>query len=231
MSQITSLTCWQAPTTEFTERKSSMSKRIPFPYIYRVKSRADMQAGARGNHKCGMIDIRDDQGAPVLAQEIMEEDFLMVRCHIPNAIAGAALGAYAAKASGGVIGSGASAVAFEPWQMLAFCVPVGIAAALVFGYLFWRTVIGPITGWHRLMEYRGHMATFWMQTRLRLRLSQLDHIARDLSHYDQFKGMSLEEIEAGLDAQSLWAMNWIDANREFVEAKADALGLRGVDDA
>jgi hypothetical protein len=202
-----------------------MSKRIPFPYLYRVKSKADMQAGARGNHKWGMIDIRDDQSAPVLAQEIMEEDFLTVRCHIPNAIAGAALGAYAANASGGVIGSGASAVAFELWQMLAFCIPIGIAAAVIFGYLFWRTVIGPITGWHRLMEYRGHMVTWQFGKGDTLR-----QITRSLSYYPQFKGMSVEEILSGLKSQYHWSEEWIDANREFVEAKADALGLKGADD-
>ena len=180
-----------------------MSKRIPFPYWYSVKPRADMQGGARGNHKWGMIDIRDDQGVGVLAEEIMEEDYLMVRCHIPNAIIGAALGAYV----DGAFGAG-----------------IGVFAAVIFGYLLFRTVIGPITGWHRQMEYRGRMVSYVLGHRF------LGDIVNDLAYYSQFEGLGPEDVNQGLLREYDWALAWAEANRDFVEAKATTLGLKDTED-
>lgn len=201
-----------------------MSKRIPFPYFYRVKEKI-----RKGNayHKFGMIVIKNNAGAAVLAQEIAEEDFLMVRSHIPGVILGAIAGYLFTNSTGGAIGSGANVTVLEPWFAYPFFMIAAAFAGMAFSYVGYRFLWGSVTGGHRLMEYKGQMLEACWNNRYfgKSMFDEVQKATKQLSFYPQFEGVPTEDIEEGLWKQDTWCNKWLDDNALFVARKAKSIGM------
>lgn len=194
-----------------------MGKRLPIPYRYIVKKDIGHYNAV---HKFFHIWIRPNTPKGILAQEIMEEDFLAVRVHLPGLLIGLLVGCL--MGSTGYLDPEISRTLIVILSTVA-----GGVLGVVLNLLLFQKIWGKLTGWHRLMELRGQMVeAVWNSRFMDHDLSlQVMRAAQQLAAYDQFKGDLADEIYDLLMDQRTFAERWVKENAEFVYEKAADIRL------